>query len=173
MFNIQISNPISIETRNGNDESIEEAIDTIFPLENEYCFINWNNIFIPVSYKYDISIMIKDIIRIVDFIKKGEGKLEFDWASNTFSASWRMECTSDSIRIESTWVSVLGKLKDLLNDNATLEIKKKVFVDKWITLLLFVKGKLEKAGYNSNNLEDFYQLENINSFTVNPDNFFQ
>jgi hypothetical protein len=173
MFDIQISNPIAIEIRDVDDENIKEAIESVFPLENEYCFIIWNHLFIPVSYKYDISCMINDIIKIVNFIKNGDGVLEINWGSDTFSASWRMECTSDTIRIESKWVSVLGKLERLLNDNSILEVKKQVFVEKWIALLLFVKGKLEKAGYNSSNLEDFYQLENINSYTANPDNFFQ
>jgi hypothetical protein len=173
MFDIQISNPTAIEIRDKDDNNILEAIQSIFPLENEYCFIIWNHIFIPVCYKYDISFMMNDIIRILNFIKKGEGVLENHWPSNTFSSIWKIECTAHSIKIESTWYQTLGRLTDLLNEHSILEVEKQVFVEKWIALVLFVKSKLEKAGYNSNNLVDFYELENINSYTFNADNFFQ
>jgi hypothetical protein len=162
MFDIQISNPTSIEIRDRDDNNINEAIQSIFPMENEDCIIIWNNLFIPVSYKYDISFMINDIIKIVNFIKEGEGLLEINWASNTFAASWKIGCTSQSIKIESTWDCVGGMSEDLLNENSTLEVEKEVFVKRWKALLFFVKGKLAKAGYNSNNLVDFYELENIN-----------
>src|SRR5689334_16049310 len=101
MFDIQISNPVAIESRDKDDTNLNEAIQSIFPFKNEYCFVVWNHIFIPVSYKYDISFMINDIIRILDFIKRGDGCLEIHWASDTFASIWRIECTSQSIKIES------------------------------------------------------------------------
>ena len=173
MFDIQISNPTAIEIRDRDDNNINEAIQSIFPMENEDCIIIWNNLFIPVSYKYDISFMINDIIKIVKFIKDGEGSLEINWASNTFASSWKIACTSQTIKIESTWDSVWGRLEDLLNENSTLEVEKSVFVERLVALVLFVKSKLEKAGYNSNNLVDFYELENISSYALNDKNFFQ
>jgi hypothetical protein len=161
MFDIQISNPTAIEIRDRDDSNINEAIQSIFHLDSEYGFIIWNHLFIPVSYKYDISYMINDIIKIVNFIKNGDGFLEINWASDTFFSSWKIECTSQSIKIESTWDSVLGRLEDLLNKHSALEVDKHLFVEKWKTLLLFVKSKLEKAGYNSDNLVDFKELENV------------
>jgi hypothetical protein len=162
MFDIQISNPIAIEVRDKNDNNLNDAIQSIFPLENEYCFIIWNYIFIPVSYKYDISFMINDIIKILNFIKNGEGVLEIHWASDTFAAIWKLECASHVIKIDSKWNSVGGFIEDVLNENSFLEVEKQFFVERCKALLLFVKSKLEKAGYNSNNLIDFYELENIN-----------
>lgn len=173
MFDIQISNPTSIEIRDRGDENINEAIQSIFPMENEYCFIVWSHIFIPVSYKYDISFMINDIIHILNFIKKGDGSLEIHWPSNTFCSIWKIECASQTIKIESTWDCVLGRLEGLLNENSTLEVEKSVFVERLVALVLFIKSKLEKAGYNSNNLVDFYELENINSYALNDKNFFR
>lgn len=161
MFKIQISNPITINKRNRNISDIVSAIQAIFPLDNEYCFIAWNHIFIPVSYKYNISIMIKDIIRIINFIKNEEKYLEFHWASNSFFALWKMECTSNSVIIDSTWKQVLGGLTELLQKKPILEVDKQEFMKEWTTLALFVKTKLENAGYNSTNLEDFGVFESI------------
>jgi hypothetical protein len=161
MFKIQISNPATIKDRNRDDGNIVAAIQSIFPLVNEYCFIIWDHIFIPLSYKYDISIMIKDILRIINFIKKEEKCLEIHWASNTFFSLWKMEFTSHSVIIESTWKTVLGDLTELLKKKTVLEVDKQVFLNEWKTLALFVKNKLEEAGYNSTNLEDFDELENM------------
>lgn len=161
MFRIQISNPITINKRNRDNSDIVSAIQSIFPLDNEYCFINWDHIFIPLNYKYDISIMIKDIIRIITFIKKEEKYLEFHWASNTFFALWKMECTSNSVIIESTWKCVLGEVTDLLKKKPILVVDKQEFLNEWTTLALFVKNKLAEAGYNSTNLEDFNEFASI------------
>ncbi len=161
MFKIQISNPATIKDRNRDNCGIEAAIQSIFPLDNEYCFIIWDHIFIPLNYKYDISIMIKDILRIINFIKKEEEQLQIHWASNTFFSLWKMECTLHSVIIESTWKYVLGELTDLLKKKTVLEVDKQEFLKEWTTLALFVKNKLEEAGYNSTNLEDFDELENV------------
>lgn len=172
MFDIQISNPIANEVRDKNDNNINEAVQTIFPLENEYCFIIWNHIFIPVSYKYDISFMVNDIIYIVNFIKSGGGSLELHWASDTFASIWKIECDSQIVKIESKWNSVGGILENILNENSSLQVETNVFVDRWKALLLFVKTKLEKAGYNASNLNDFYLLDNIN-YGPEPMNLYQ
>jgi hypothetical protein len=161
MFKIQISNPTIINKKNSDKSDIVSAIQSIFPLDNEYCFINWDHIFIPLNYKYDISIMIKDIIRIINFIKKDEKYLEFHWASNTFFALWKMESTFNSVIIESTWKCVLGEVTDLLKKKPILEVDKQEFLNEWTALALFVKNKLENAGYNSTNLEDLEVFESI------------
>lgn len=172
MFGIQISNPVALEIRDENDNNLNDAIQSIFPLDNEYCFVIWNYIFIPVSYKYDISFMINDIIRILSFLKNGDGSLEIHWASDTFASVWKIECSSQMIKIESEWNSVDGILEGILNENSFLEVEKQIFVQRWKALLLFVKSKLEKAGYNSSNLKDFYLLENIN-YGPDPTNLYQ
>jgi hypothetical protein len=161
MFDIQISNPIATEIRDKDDSTLCDAIQSIFPLENEYGFVIWNHIFIPVSYKYDISIMINDIIYIVNSVKQGAGAFELHWASNTFSSIWKIEYSAQAVKIESEWTCVLGGLEGLLNENPVLEVETHHFVETWTGLLLFVKNKLEKAGYNAGNLNDFYLLENI------------
>lgn len=105
--------------------------------------------------------MIKDILRIINFIKQEEKHLQIHWASNTFFSLWKMECMPHTVIIESTWKYVLGELTDLLKKKATLEVDKQEFLKEWTTLALFVKNKLEEAGYNSTNLENFDELENI------------
>ena len=162
MFDIQTSNPTALEARDENDKNLDEAIESIFPLENEYAFLIWNHIFIPLSYKYDVSKMIKDIILLVrESVKRKEGRIVINWPSNTFSSSWIVEFGSNEIEIRAIWNEVLGELKDLLNRKDVLRIERQEFIEKWTRLLLVVKNKLEKAGYDSTNLEDFNELEEL------------
>lgn len=162
MFEIQISNPSVSEIRNENDKNLDEAIESIFPLLNEYAFLIWNHIYIPLSYKYDISVMIKDIAFLIkELSEKEEGILEINWPSNTFSASWTIKFTLSEVSIAATWNYVLGNLTDLLNNTRGIEIPRQEFIDKWMELLSFIKAKLEAAGYNSTNLVDFFELEHL------------
>jgi hypothetical protein len=162
MFDIQISNPHSLGIRNEDDKNMDEAIESIFPLHNEYAFIIWNHIFIPLTYKYDVSIMINDIIHLMTTMRvKQAGKEDINWASDTFSSSWAIHFDLDKVRIKATWYDVLGKVTDLLQASNEIEVPRQEFVEKWMDLLLFIKIKLQDAGYTSTNLEDFHDLEEL------------
>ncbi len=162
MFDIQISNPKSLRFRNPDDKNLDEAIESIFPLANEFAFIIWNYIFIPLSYKYDISVMTKDIIRLLKIFRTSkEGSEKINWPSNTFSSIWEIEFNAETIAINATWHNVLGKVTDLLNAFHKVELPRKEFIQKWMPLLLFIQRRLEEAGYNAANLEDFHELNDL------------
>ena len=52
IFSVQASNPKYWKNvLDEEDSSLSDAIETIFPLNTEYAFLEWNHIFIPLSYK--------------------------------------------------------------------------------------------------------------------------
>jgi hypothetical protein len=160
MFKVQISNPEILTIVDKNDKSIEEAIQTIFPLETEYGFVIWNHIFIPVSYKYDISFMIKDFILLCKFIEdENEKTFQLHWVSNTFASQWELVKKGDSIQIKTVWSNVIGRLEGLLNSNSEITIKSILLAQEIQSMIVFIKKSLESVGYNSKNLDDFYLLE--------------
>lgn len=76
MFYIQACNPINNRTVDENDSKLMEAIETIFPMRTEAAIMVWNYVSIPLSYKYDISYMINDIIIVIqELVMKQEGIL--------------------------------------------------------------------------------------------------
>jgi hypothetical protein len=159
MFSIQVSNPISISILNNEDESIEDAIESIFTLDSEYAFIIWNHIFIPISYKCDVSVMINDIIIMVNEIEKNvTGTLEIHWPSNTFSAVWEMKNDPADIWIDATWNNTLGGLLEILRTRASVNLPKAVFCYEWKKIIAFIRERLSLAGYNEFNLKDFTNL---------------
>ena len=51
IFAVQVSNPEASGKLESDDESFQEAIESLFPLHTEYAFIIWNNVYVPLSYK--------------------------------------------------------------------------------------------------------------------------
>ncbi|WP_281635419.1 hypothetical protein [Flavobacterium marginilacus] len=155
-FKIQISNPEVLNILDVDVLSIEDAIEAIFPLETEYAFIEWNYIYIPLSYKYDISLMINDFIKIYIFLNdKNSNYLEIHWSSNTFASIWILSKESNNINIKSNWNNVLGQLKNLLNENNEILINNYDFKREIGVMIKFIKNSLDGVGYNSLNIEDW------------------
>lgn len=160
MINIQISNPILIQMTDEEVTNLEDAIESIFPLDTEYLILIWNNIFIPLSYKYDISIMVLDFIKIFHFLKDDQiDKLEIHWASNTFASIWRMEKINSYVTIKSEWRTVNGGVEDKLNQLSENIIALTDFKAEVKKLLVFLKDSIEKSGINCFLIEDFDILE--------------
>lgn len=74
-FYIQANNPKVLKEYNAEDESIADAMETIFPLYTESAILVWNHISIPLSYKYDISYMMDDVLDLLEsFMQAKNGK---------------------------------------------------------------------------------------------------
>lgn len=162
MIKIQISNPELLQINEEEVMNLEDAIESIFPLETEYLILIWNNIFIPLSYKYDISIMILDFIKIYNFLNDNKiEKLEIHWASNTFASIWRMEKNNDYVRIKSEWKTVNGGTEDKLNKFSDITISKILLIEEIRKLMIFLKCSIKKSITNYKQIEDFEALESF------------
>ncbi|TJZ60057.1 hypothetical protein FAZ15_14325 [Sphingobacterium olei] len=160
MIKIQISNPEVLSLIEEEIINLEDAIESIFPLDTEYLILIWNNIFIPLTYKYDISLMVLDFIRILHFLKDDKGdKLEIHWASNTFVSIWKMKKINSSVNIKSEWETVNGGTQDLLNKVNENTLPVSDFEKEIKKILFFLKNSLEKSGLNCHLIEDFEKLE--------------
>lgn len=65
VFCIQASAPDYCKKINLNNKCLSEAIESVFLLQTENAIMRWNYICIPLSYKYDISYMIDDILKLI------------------------------------------------------------------------------------------------------------
>jgi len=71
-FYIQASNPKSQDKVETGDGSLADAIENTFLLNTENAILMWNYICIPLSYKYDISYMIEDIVSLLSEMQNKE-----------------------------------------------------------------------------------------------------
>jgi len=161
-FLIQTSNPRYTGHHDAEDQNLDEAIETSFPLETETAFLVWHHIPITLGYKYDISVIAADLIEMLSkVLQEPIGSHEVEWPSNTFRARWKMNWNGDKLTIEADWKSVVGGLEAHLNACDNLRLSKKDFVSEWKEVLKRTFEGLEKNGYETHRIvgmEDLAQL---------------
>lgn len=122
----------------------------------------WNHVYVPLSYKYDISVMLEDILLMLDtLLSESIGSFNVLWPSNTFAAEWQMSWTQDALVVASVWVSVVGGTKELLNDLGNLEISKSAFLAEWKMLLRTLIKNLELTGPASHLEKEVERMRSI------------
>lgn len=157
MFEIFLNKPrIDKKTSLKDCESIGELIENIFPLSEDYFYINWNRITIFISYKYDLSIIFEDYVYIFKFLESSnEDKLKITFPSNTFDVIWDIRKDRDNINILSQWNTVLSHNEKKLNESSFLEVNADIFRKELSKLLRFIYNLI------------IYEANNINTFLLN------
>ncbi len=162
IFCIQAAQPRLTYQYDSEDETIGEAIETVFPLLTESAILVWKNVYIPLNYKYDLSVMCEDILKMISRLtNEKEGELRIDWPSNTFSAIWNLLWTADSLEIRSRWQSVVGGTEGLLAQQEVITITKSEFIAEWKQPLKNIRFALKESGYTVKNLPGFLRLKRI------------
>ncbi|MCI8780736.1 MAG: hypothetical protein HFH70_08685 [Lachnospiraceae bacterium] len=164
-FYIQANNPRVLNGYNPEDENLSDAMETIFPLYTESAVMMWNHISIPLSYKYDISYMMDDILYLLeDLSQVNEGKRRICWLPDTFRCDWDIVWGKGQIEITSNWESVTGNLEGLLNANNKIFLKIIEFMSEWKQVLYIVLQGLKNNGYmedmiiNLDKLSEQYEM---------------
>ena len=162
-FFIQASNPKCLAgTYSDNNESLADAVEDMFPLETEDAFLVWNHIYVPISYKYDVSYMIEDIVCILKKIQTNEtGCMSVHWLPDTFRCDWEIEWSHEEIGIISHWESTVGNLEDLLNSKGSVKMPVDRFVSEWKKLLGIVIDGLKCNGYREKELKGMEELIDV------------
>lgn len=148
-FYIQTSNPYIVNETNAHDNKLSEAIESVFPMNTEELILFWNHVGIPLSYKYDISYMIDDILMILQHIQSEKrGELLIHWLPDTFRTDWKLEWSGEMISIYANWESLKGNLQKVLVHSEKVELLKKEFISEWKMLLKILIRALKKNGYD-------------------------
>ena len=161
-FSIQASNPRFSENFDEDDETLDEALETVFPLNAEAAVLNWSGAFALLSYKYDLSCIVSDVMMMLQqILSMSSGKLRIAWPSNTFAATWNLAWDSSNVTIDAQWASVVGSSVEDLNNVGALEIPRAEFLAEWKQLLRVAASGLEKCGYNEQNLPAMKELREV------------
>jgi hypothetical protein len=136
LFGIETGSPKVNTNIAGFAEDICEAIQIAFPLETEDALLRWGKSEVPISYKYDLSVILEDVVDMLEWCKQpSTPSLDIDFGSDTFGAEWRLERRADSLSITATWRSVSGGHEDELNQLGPTIVSCARFVEEWIGLL--------------------------------------
>jgi len=158
-FIIQSSNPRSTGEFNPEDSTLQDAMETVFPMMAERAIISWNNTYIPVCYKYDLGVMIDDILYMLNCIRSADsGQVAIAWPSDTFRSDWEISWDENMISIFAKWETMLGHVESLLNESNSLTVSKMAYQSEWKKLLEVVINSLMQCGYSIEKLYDMKKL---------------
>lgn len=162
-FKIETGNPRNNSIFDNEDSKLSEAIYTIFPLETEDAVLYWGDEKILLSYRYDISTIIDDIIQMIfTLMSNGSGRAFIDWSSNTFAVNWKIEWDEELLEIEAQWREEFNATNYLKNNNV-LKIEKQQFLKEWRKIIEILLVNLIECGYTCENLTDMKLLVEVNS----------
>lgn len=161
-FIIQASCPRALTAHEPDDESLSDAIQTVFPLATERAILMWNRICVPLSYKYDISELADDILRLLEsMLAGGRGALVVEWPSSSFAAKWTITWTDATTAIQAEWTSVSAGIESVLASRGHIEVPTREFLAEWRSLLVVVERALAGAGYTEAQLVGLEQLRRV------------
>lgn len=161
-FVIQAGNPRTLQQFDADDESVADALQTVFPLQAEDALLNWNGIFVPLSYKYDVSLMIEDAVALVrEVLHHSSGQMTVHWPSNTFAATWRVSWTREVVKIDADWMQVVGGTEALLRAKPAVAVAKADFVAEWKKLFETTIVALDRSGYSVTTLRGLDLLRDV------------
>lgn len=144
-------------------ETIEEAIEDIYMLNSEYLVMLWNHVPVLISYKYDMSILITDVLLLLKTLRTKEaGQLSIVWPSNTFRTDWLLHWRENQLTIDTRWINVIGGTESLLNHVPKLMIDKQHFCNEWKKVLEILLHDIDEKILNENILGKNQLIEELN-----------
>jgi hypothetical protein len=147
VFALKLVMPASVAARDESDATLSDAVQTVFPLE-ERAFLEWNGLTMPLSYKYDISLMLEDIVEMVLVVGKTEsGVFQVDWPSSGFPFRWTLRWDASEVEVHAQARHEPGAVD--LTGHERLRVERGSFVGAWQALLGTVLSCREGAGYDS------------------------
>ena len=159
VFAIQVGDPRTNMKMNDEDIKISDSIESVFLTNTEDLIMIWNNIRIPLSYKYDVSYMIDDILLLLKKVSSEDvGSLFIQWLPDVFRCNWNISWNKSDVFIEAQWENITGSIEDLLNKYNRISMKKEDFICEWKALLNILCNRLRECGYSETTLVDMNKL---------------
>jgi hypothetical protein len=143
---VQTGEPHVLTTREVVPD-LQGALQTIYPMATERAILFWNGIPVRLDYKYDLSLMLDELLRMVLVLSDPhEHELGISWGSDTFTAVWQMEWGGDRLLVRSGWESIGGGYERLLNSRHELEMSRRQFMAEWKMLFLKIADAIDRSG---------------------------
>lgn len=123
---------------------LSEAVQMCFPMDTVDARLQWGGVSIPLSYKYDLSVIVEDVVELLEHCFQG-CPVDIRFGSDTFNASWSIRPQGEVVGITAEWESVVGDTEDELNRMPTQIVPKQHFLEQWSHLLGVMLAGLERT----------------------------
>lgn len=156
MFELRAGTPACLGAHDASDSTLSDALQTIFSID-DHATMAWHHLEFRLGYKYDIGMMLDDIITMVLAIRQNDaGLLEVDWPSSGFPYLW-------SIKWSATDVEIAARARDEpgakeLAGCESVRVERSPFVCAWQSILEIVFSCLLSSGYSSQQIAGLERL---------------
>lgn len=161
-FVLQVSNPATQPPRPAKVADLAQAVEAIYPMMTEDAVFIWNFYPLLVGYKYDLSVMIDDLLPMLSQILDLEsGEYVVHWGSDTFRDIWRLRWDNDQLTAEIDWQGDLGDRAEFFQGLAVVNMARADFLAEWKMLLTRIRTDVESAPLKMANRAAFDRLRAI------------
>jgi hypothetical protein len=168
-FWIQASNPAVTGEFDPDDENLEEALETVFPLTTEVALLSWNYVVVPLDYKYDLSLMSLDLLAMLDRLQESDsGTYTNPWVSNGFRCDWTLTWAGPELSITADWQSVGRGLERELRAAGELTLPVAQFRREWKAVLGRFSSALAAGGYRTDRIQGMADLARVHDGIDHP-----
>jgi|GEM_PF-1975116 len=166
IFLIHPGNPAWQEPESPVAEDLAEAVEAVFSMETEDAVMVWGNQAVPVSYKYDMSVIAEDVIFMLECLRaENRGEETFFFSSDTFSSEWLMKWDDSRLFIDPTWNSVSENRHGELNAVGAAEVSVSHFVGQWTMVLEKIYEAVLMSGVTMEDRKNFDALGSLLGYT--------
>lgn len=162
-FWIQTGAPTAALSRDHCDETLSDAVQTIFPIFTEEAFVAWGPEYIALNYKYEVSEILDDLVALLArVVASPTGRAVVHWPCSSFSGEWTVAWTEESVTVGAAFLAVRGTTPATISAMSPLVVPRDRFIAEWAGLLRIVHEALRHAGYGV----DFTPLEPLTSLVT-------
>lgn len=159
-FYVQASSPrFHCEASDEHAESLGEAVEYSFPLLTEKMFMAWKGHRIPLCYKYDLSVIVEDLLELLVELQRPSGEQETFWGSDTFCGRWFLKWGDGRLEVQADWRDVGAGLEKLLASEISIPVAH--FLAEWKRPLGILCDALQNSGYTVENLPAMQLLKDV------------
>lgn len=156
-FSIVCNNPRGAGLFNEADETLGDAVQSVFELDDEDAELEWNGVVFSLNYKYDLGMMVDDVVSMLKtIIAAPKGNMVIAWVSNGFPFTWRIVWSDDRMSVSAS--SRDAESGQRLLGREELEFSKHRFVREWESVLVTIKARLAAAGYGERYLSSLREF---------------
>jgi len=166
-FELICGRPETLEPGPQNEVlSLWSSLEDVFRADTGLCTMQWNGIFVPLSYKYDVGWILLDAVAMVERLVADDKDLDLDvlFPSNGFHVAWHLSRRSGEISIDAEWRSVIGGLADLLRERTPLKVESERLISEWRHLFAVVVRAVEASRLDPSRIEGFDRLNDLACF---------
>lgn len=161
MFYVQAGNP-EFRTATIRSDSLGDAVEEVFIFPTESMVLFWNGCCFPLGYKYDMSLMVDDLLSLLQSVSgAGAGQASVEWPTNGYACAWDVGWAGSRLRVRCVPRTDFGVMKAFVDANPVVELTKTNFLSEFTRPLEIVRNAVSGRGGGAGVVAGLRRIEEL------------